>query len=536
MGSTYLESYGSAYWIRTDENVYARAGLSNPFTVKTTRLRLTGHGSARLTDVQQIDSEGNLATSVYDVNRSARTATRTETHAGLSGSHMTNFVNGLPRSTTSFDGLTTTIGYDVMLRANTGQDSRSNTTTTAFVTGTMRPLTTTDASSAQTVFEYDNLGRLIRRRDPRNHHTRFSYTTRGQLHRQWGDGAYPVEYGYDSTYGDRITMSTYRGGSNWGTVNGDGGNAANPWPTSPGTADTTTWAYDGPSGLLTSKTDALGRAVRQTYNVRGQTAVRTLARGVTSTYAYSSTTGEMTGIDYSDTTPDPTFTYTRLGQLDSAADAAGTRDFVYDTSKPWRLSAEALDSFYGSKVMTRLYESSGMVGRIDGFQLGSTAGSNSDLETNFSYTSSGRFETLLSGRNSNATTRTFRYGYLAGSRLIQSLSIDGSHPFTISRSYELTRDLVTSVESKWSTTTRVKYDFTYDERRMRSTLVQSGDVFSDYGDATHRIFTYNGRGELTADVGYMNGTATSQTDPLPGRRYEYAFDQAGNRVDRKSVV
>ena len=317
-------------------------------------------------------------------------------------------------------------------------------------------------------------------------------------------------------------MSTFRGGSNWdGTT----------WPASPGDADTTEWVYDEPSGLLIAKKDPLGRIVTQTYNVRGQTATRTLAREVSAAYAYSSTTGELTGIDYSDSTPDVTYTYTRTGQLDSVTgDASGAHDFIYDSTKPWRLSAEALDTFYGSKVMTRLYENTGMVGRIDGFQLGSTAGSNSDLENNFGYTADGRFETILSGINSNATTRTFRYGYLSNSRLVQSLSIDGSHPFTVTRSYETTRDLVTSIDSKWSTTTRAKYDFTYDARGLRSTLVQSGDVFSDYGDSTHRRFQYNGRGELIQDVGYMNGNPNDDTTDMPGRLYQFAYDNAGNRT------
>ena len=70
-----------------------------------------------------------------------------------------------------------------------------------------------------------------------------------------------------------------------------------------GTADTTTWAYDAPSGLLVTKTDALGRAASQTYNNRGQTAVRTLARGVTTTYGYDNATGELLTQTYSDSTP-----------------------------------------------------------------------------------------------------------------------------------------------------------------------------------------------------------------------------------------
>ena len=91
-------------------------------------------------------------------------------------------------------------------------------------------------------------------------------------------------------------------------------------------------------------------------------------------------------------------------------DAAGTRDLVYDSNKPCRLSAEAFDTFYNQRVMTRLYERSGRVGRPRGFQLGSTTGSNADMENTYGYTAAGRFETVTSGWNTNASTRTFRYG------------------------------------------------------------------------------------------------------------------------------
>ncbi len=517
---TYLDSYNSAYWLRTDRKVYAQLGLSTVTQLSTSRYRLTNFPTNRLAEVLNTDAEGNTTTIQFTVDRTARTATRTESRSGITGTRTTNYVNGFPRSVTGFDGLSTTWGYDSLLRQTTVQDSRSNTTTTAYVTGTMRPLTVTDAANGQVVLGYDSAGRLVSRRDQRNHYIRYAYNARDQLHREWGDGTYPVEYGYDTTYGDLTTISTFRGGSGWEGAT---------WPTSPGSADTTTMAYDGPSGLLTSKTDALGRAVTQTYNLRGQTAVRTLARGVTATYGYNGATGELTSIDYSDSTPDVSFSHTRLGQLDTATDVTGTRDFVYDSAKPWRLASEALSGFYNNKVLTRMYEGAGVIGRNDGFKLGSAVGSSSDLEQDYGYFSNGRFETVATKVNSNAVTRTFRYAYLNNAALVSSLSIDGAHPFNVTRTYEPTRDLVTSVASKWSTATRTQFDYAYDERRMRKSVVQSGDAFTDYGDATHRIFTYNGRGELTADIGYLNSDPNSQAQPLPGRRYEFAFDTIGNR-------
>jgi YD repeat-containing protein len=77
------------------------------------------------------------------------------------------------------------------------------------------------------------------------------------------------------------------------------------------TPDKTTWNYNSATGLLTSKTDAKGKATTYTYDTANRLATRTWARSVgtsplVTNYSYSSTTGELTTVDYSDTTPDIT--------------------------------------------------------------------------------------------------------------------------------------------------------------------------------------------------------------------------------------
>ena len=104
---------------------------------------------------------------------------------------------------------------------------------------------------------------------------------------------------------------------------------------------------------------------------------------------------------------------------------------------------------------------------------------------------------------------------------------------TCSAFSETARDLITSVEAKWSTTSRTRYAYAYDDRRQRSSVVQSGDVFADYGGtdngAIHQIFTYNGRGEVTAAGTFLGATATDQTMPLSARKHEFDYDGIGNR-------
>ena len=49
------------------------------------------------------------------------------------------------------------------------------------------------------------------------------------------------------------------------------------------------------------------------------------------TYTYDDATGELLKADYSDGTPDIVRTYDRLGNLSSVSDAAGTRNFTYNS-------------------------------------------------------------------------------------------------------------------------------------------------------------------------------------------------------------
>jgi RHS repeat-associated protein len=533
---TYAEYYQNAWWSRTDTRSYPTAGASTVVLNSIARTRLTGHPANRLTETQTTDVEGNTTHQVIDINRTARTSTTTTTRSDVPGSRVETTVNGLSTSITDFDGLQSGIQYDALLRTHSTTDPRGNTTTTTYVAGTKLVLTVTDAAGNSATTGYDAQGRVSWKRDPKSYTTRFGYNLRDQVVHQWGDGTLPVEYTFDATYATKSAMSTYRGGTGWSGTDwpGTGSNSA----ASPGTADTTQWTYDGPSGLLIQKTDALNRTAAQTYNQRGQTATRTLARGVVTTYGYDGATGELLSQTYSDSTPAVSYTYNRSGLVDTVTDVTGMRDMVYDESRPWRLSTEAESAFYGNRVQTRLYAETATIGRVNGLQLGDDVGSNSDLEQTFGFTSVGRFETITSNRQGNsADPRTFRYGYLANSSLLDTLAIDGGSPFSVKRTYEDHRDIIIGLDSKWSTSTRTSFAYTYDERGQRSKVVQSGDAFADYGDVVSQQFVYDGAGQLTSAVGYLGTDITDATKQMPGRRYGYAYDAAGNRKwsDRTGV-
>src|SRR5690606_23719942 len=153
-------------------------------------------------------------------------------------------------------------------------------------------------------------GMISMREDPDGKKTWFSYNARDQQVRTWG-ATYPVEYEYDPDFGHLIKQHTFRGGSGWFEPT---------WPSSPGTKDTTIWHYDEATGLLEAKEYADETKTQYTYHPSGELATRTWARLVggqplVTTYTYwEDAGGELKKVDYSDSTPDVEYTYTRTGQ------------------------------------------------------------------------------------------------------------------------------------------------------------------------------------------------------------------------------
>jgi RHS repeat-associated protein len=317
-------------------------------------------------------------------------------------------------------------------------------------------------------------------------------------------------------------MSTYRGGTGWD---------ASTWPSSPGTADTTTWAYDAATGTLTSKTDAASHAVAYTYNTRGQLATRTWARGTVATYSYSSTTAEQTGISYSDSTPAIAYTYNRMGQTATVADVTGTRTFAYSTTTT-ALTSETLPSYFDSRVLTRKYDTTttGALGRNVGFTLSGASGSGTDSDVSYGYDATGRF----SGLSTPSSGPSFTYGFTTNSNLVASIT--DTSGWTETNTYEAHRNLLTGINGQYGTTSKAQFAYTHDALGRRATVVDSGEIFARYvnsGLATH--YTYNDRSEVTGAQSYYGTSATDTSYPVAARGFNYAFDNIGSRTS-SSVI
>jgi RHS repeat-associated protein len=551
---SYLEQIAGDWWSTSVARRYPTRDSANSVIFSLKRQRLSGHQSAnRIDETQEIDVSGNLTTLATQLTRATATKTTTTTTTGIVNPSTAVWVAGIATEATGFNGLRTQYGYDALGRRITVKDARNNTVTTTYYAGTSLPAQVTDATGARVAeYGYDAVGRATQQwGGPTSvgaNETRSVVYSRfdraGRLLAQWGNGTYPVGYAYN-LYGEKIAMRTFRAAppgvdfSNSAWPFTDGGDPFNPDHTLWLSGDKTVWAYDPATGLLSSKTDAAGRVVTYSYTSGGHLATRKWARGVVTTYVYDPVTAEQTDILYSDTTPEIHYAYNRLGQAARIEDVTGMRTFALCLCG--KVAAENLPPyFYGPRKLTyKLSSVSGSVqARTLGYSLALGTAVEQDIDYGYSATS-GRFTDLRTRTvltNTTADSHGYSYRYLAGTDLLQGLQVDGNSTSWIERDYFADRDALKSIEARWGGSTRAKYEYAVNSRGERTSVIQSGAAFGDYGDGVSdpgtgfRWFSYDSRGQLTADVGYQGGNPADFSRALPGRRHTFDYDLIGSRL------
>jgi RHS repeat-associated protein len=292
-----------------------------------------------------------------------------------------------------------------------------------------------------------------------------------------------------------------------GAMTPDGGGtgwAGAAWPAEPGTADTTSWAYDGTSGLVTAKTYPNGKSVAYSYDGFNRLTSRTWARSVNTqalatSYGYDAL-GNLTSVAYSDDTPGVSYTYGRMGQRASITDAAGTRTFDYNDK--FQQTAESIAGLY-TKAIGRTYDD---FGRVSG-----TAIAADSYSVGHTYDTCGRLTSLIGNGDSWAFT------YLANTNLLSQVA--GPHGITVNGTYETQRDLLTRRENKVGDTIVSAFDHANDALGRRTTAGRSGTAFAA---AETLSFGYNARSELTSAVSSL----VQQNDWSHG----FTYDTIGNRL------
>jgi len=234
----------------------------------------------------------------------------------------------------------------------------------------------------------------------------------------------------------------------------------------------------------------------------------------------------MTSINYSDSTPDVTFTYNRLGRQATVVDAVGTRTFAYNSAL--QLSTETFSGGILTRIITRGYSTSGVLGRYNNLQVGVSGDPDQDYDVDYYYDAKGRL-----GRIDGPGLPSYgaEYTFLTNSDMVEKTEFKSDASTVVAsatRTFESTRDLLTAVENKYGATTLSKYEYVNDDLGRRTSVVQMGTAFTtDF----HRDFTYNDRSELLTSKKYNNTTPGSTTNPITAQHFTFSFDPIGNRVD-----
>lgn len=274
-------------------------------------------------DGQSADSSNDTLDPTYQ-----RTTTLSYSNAALPA---------LPSSATDADGNTSTYTYDTAGDLTSQADAAGDTTDYGY--NTQRGLKTsmvtplgaaagttaacTPPATGCTTYGYDAYGNLTTTTDPLGHTTTASYDPDGdQLTATDADGNTTTTV-YDSD--DQPTTVTQPSGAAATTAyNGDGTVKT----TTDADGNTTSYTYN-PQGQELSTTNPDGKTTSYTRDRMGRTATQTLPDGQTLTDSYDAA-GELTGIDYSDSTPDVSYGYDADGRRIQMSDGTGTSSYSYD--------------------------------------------------------------------------------------------------------------------------------------------------------------------------------------------------------------
>ncbi len=475
---------------------------SVPAQTTLSKTRLSSLSLALESEEISIDVRGNATTTAGNYNLITKTRMLSTTFPHATGTRMETFVDGALVSKTELGNVSTASSYDAFDRKISDTDARGNATTYAYDAGDRiisqtragivlgaETSTSPQTESVTTQFSYDAMNRPVRTTFADGSFVASAYDLRGNKIAEYGNASYPVKYTFDAQ-NRKTRTETFR------TLAGTPEDLANLT-----NGDATLWNYDASTGLLLSKTDALGNATAYSYTAAGLLAMRTWARGITTSYTYDAW-NQLAGTAYSDATPSVSQTYDALGRVVSAADAAGTRTFAYD-------AYGAVSSETQSATGTTLAFARDVHGR----ETSATLKRGATL-----LGISARSYDAAAGRLSGASFGgiAFAWNYLTGTNFVSSLTIADGAVMTKTLAYTAGRNLISSIAYANADGALIaKRDYGYDALERVNSRVQTrgnGESATTRTDA----FGYNTRSELTSAT-------------LGNAAYAYAFDYIGNR-------
>jgi RHS repeat-associated protein len=389
--------------------------------------------------------------------------------------------------------------YDAHGRLKTATDVRNGPTVyTYFADDQIHTVTTPDPDLSRagagydpqlTTYAYDECGRVATVIQPDGGEVRTTYWPTGQVMRTWGARTYPVEYTYDPQ-GRLQTLTT------WQDFAGDAGRAV------------TTWQYHPLRGWLSGKRYADGTGPDYTYYPSGRLHTRTWARtpAVTTEYRYNPA-GELTGIDYSDATPDVATTFNRSGQPVAVTDGAGRRTLTYHASGQVERENYSTGSL-ASLAVHRAYDSLSRLSHLTALGSQATVLSSAD----YTYDSASRLDTVATGGN------TATYGYLPNAPLVETINFKqvGASRLSTTRSYDNLNRLTALTNAPAATFPASGFAYTYNSANQRTRAAHENGAYWTYG--------YDALGQVTHAHKRLPGG-----EDVPANSFAYTYDDIGNR-------
>jgi RHS repeat-associated protein len=247
------------------------------------------------------------------------------------------------------------------------------------------------------------------------------------------------------------------------------------------TASVTTRAYDLNGNLLTL-TDANGNGTGT-------------AGDGTTTYSYDRA-NRLTGIDYSDSTPDVTFTLDNVGNRTAMADGSGTETRDYDNLD--RLT----EVERGSNTFNYVYDAAGNITRR-------TYPDSTVID--YTYDPLNRLSSITNGGN------TSTYGYNAASHQT-TLTLPAGNGYVETRTYDAAGRLITVKSDKGGS---VLAEITYTRDNVGNPLTETRTGTS----AVSKTFSYDNIDRLTG-VCFQAGPCSGGSDPF----IRWSYDGVGNRL------
>lgn len=422
----------------------------------------------------------------------------------------------------------TTTGYDALDRPETWTHSRTGLVTTHYATNGR--ISSIDDHGRVTSFGYDSSGRRIATTLPDNSITHMSYWPTGQEKAVWGSQANPTVKLY-TAQGQLHKLRTFRST-----------NLALAPDESTGNYDETTWTYNT-RGLLERKEYADSKGADYTYTDAGRLKTRRWQRGNWTRYDYD-TAGSLKATLYftpatteatmlaattgnDPLTPDVIVLNDKLGRQETVTQPNQSQiDYAYD---PATLALDSETISYdldhdGTADFTRVLDRSrDPLGRDKGWQL--KDGTTVENEVTYGYNATdGRLQTVA-----DASSGSFRYGYLPNSTLIEKVTATSGAVHTVTNVWETTRNVLDLKQNKVGTTVVSSYDYSVNALGQRDDVTTAFDLGG--GLSTNPGFTawgYDGLGQVVS-------AAAPGTDADRGYLYDAIGNRRGQQVGATSV-